>query len=143
MRLGDIDLGIVGYDMFCEIADGDPDLVVVHEALNFGHCHLALGVPMWGKYAGVENIEQLRDMDCWTEETPLRVVTGRGGKGEQGIGGEWRRGAGGPLQSFLCRLVHASFPFAFGPCLSLFCCPCLKLGCTASVLQVLFKHKQF
>jgi len=76
MRLGDIDLGIVGYDMFCEIADGDPDLVVVHEALNFGHCHLALGVPMWGKYAGVENIEQLRDMDCWTEETPLRVVTG-------------------------------------------------------------------
>lgn len=76
LRLGDIDLGIVGYDMFQEIGDGDSDLVVVHEALGFGHCHLALGVPMGGKFANVNNLEQLRAMDCWTEETPLRVVTG-------------------------------------------------------------------
>uniref|UniRef100_A0A383V2N2 ATP phosphoribosyltransferase n=1 Tax=Tetradesmus obliquus TaxID=3088 RepID=A0A383V2N2_TETOB len=73
---GDIDLGIVGYDMFQEIGDGDSDLVVVHEALGFGHCHLALGVPMGGKFANINNLEQLRAMDCWTEETPLRVVTG-------------------------------------------------------------------
>lgn len=52
------------------------DLVVVHEALGFGHCHLALGVPIGGKFADVANLEQLRDMPCWTEETPLRVVTG-------------------------------------------------------------------
>lgn len=52
------------------------DLVVVHEALGFGHCHLALGVPMTGKFADVTNLEQLRDMPCWTEDTPLRVVTG-------------------------------------------------------------------
>lgn len=52
------------------------DLVIVHEALGFGHCHLALGVPMGGKYANITNLEQLRDMPCWTEETPLRVVTG-------------------------------------------------------------------
>jgi isopentenyl phosphate kinase len=51
------------------------DLVVVHEALGFGHCHLALGVPMGGKYASVSNLEQLRTME-WTEEQPLRVVTG-------------------------------------------------------------------
>jgi hypothetical protein len=51
------------------------DLVVVHEALGFGHCHLALGVPMGGKYANVTNLEQLRAME-WTEEQPLRVVTG-------------------------------------------------------------------
>uniref|UniRef100_A0A383V671 ATP phosphoribosyltransferase n=1 Tax=Tetradesmus obliquus TaxID=3088 RepID=A0A383V671_TETOB len=76
LRLGDIDLGIVGYDMFQEIGDGDSDLVVVHEALGFGHCHLALGVPMGGKFANINNLEQLRAMDCWTEETPLRVVTG-------------------------------------------------------------------
>lgn len=130
LRLGDIDLGIVGFDMFevgaplggaawrlhrsarlvacvgerragrgrarqvgsvwgsghhaCslppptpsqELADGDPDLVVVHEALNFGHCHLALGVPMTGKFAHVERLEQLRDMP-WTAQQPLRVVTG-------------------------------------------------------------------
>jgi hypothetical protein len=52
------------------------DLVVVHEALGFGHCHLALGVPMGGKFADVATLEQLRDMPCWTGETPLRVVTG-------------------------------------------------------------------
>lgn len=77
MRLGDIDLGIVGYDMFVELSEGDSDLVVVHEALNFGHCHLALGVPAGGKFTDISTLEQLRDMPCWTSETPLRVVTGR------------------------------------------------------------------
>ncbi len=48
LRYGDIDLGIVGTDMFEELADCDPDLVVCHEALGFGQCHLALGVPMTG-----------------------------------------------------------------------------------------------
>ena len=61
-----------------------PLLVVVHEALNVGHCHLALGVPSVGKFAGVGNLQQLRDMG-WTREQPLRVVTGaripRGGEG--------------------------------------------------------------
>lgn len=75
LRLGDVDLGIVGLDMFEELADGDPDLVVVHEALNFGHCHLALGVPMGGRFAGVDTLQQLRGMG-WTAEEPLRVVTG-------------------------------------------------------------------
>lgn len=75
LRLGDVDLGIVGRDMFEELADGDEDLLIVHEALNFGHCHLALGVPATGKFAGVETLEQLRGMG-WTAEQPLRVVTG-------------------------------------------------------------------
>lgn len=48
LRYGDIDLGIVGADMFEELADGDSDLVVCHDALGFGQCHLALGVPMTG-----------------------------------------------------------------------------------------------
>ncbi len=51
LMYGDIDIGIVGYDMFEEICGGDPDLMVLHEALNFGHCHLGLGVPMTGKFA--------------------------------------------------------------------------------------------
>ena len=75
LRLGDVDLGIVGFDMFSELGDDDADLVVVHEALNFGHCHLALGVPSTGRFAGVESIEDLRAMG-WTAEQPLRVVTG-------------------------------------------------------------------
>jgi len=57
--------------------------VVVHEALGFGHCYLALGVPMTGRFANVISLQQLRDLDCWTAETPLRVVTGvRAGRGE-------------------------------------------------------------
>ena len=48
----------------------------MHEALNFGQCYLALGVPGGGKFAGVDSLAALRDMPCWTAETPLRVVTG-------------------------------------------------------------------
>ncbi|GFR51557.1 hypothetical protein Agub_g13977 [Astrephomene gubernaculifera] len=76
LRTGDVDLGIVGTDMFTELTDGDPDLVVCHEALGFGQCHLALGVPMTGKFANVTSLAQLRDMPDWTPDTPLRVVTG-------------------------------------------------------------------
>ncbi|KXZ49554.1 hypothetical protein GPECTOR_20g408 [Gonium pectorale] len=76
LRYRDIDLGIVGTDMFSELADGDSDLVVCHDALGFGQCHLALGVPMTGKFAGVTSLDQLRSMPDWTAETPLRVVTG-------------------------------------------------------------------
>jgi ATP phosphoribosyltransferase len=76
LMLGDVDLGIVGYDMVAEIGNNDPDLLVVHEALNFGACHLGLGVPMGGKFADVQTLDQLRSMSCWTETTPLRVVTG-------------------------------------------------------------------
>jgi len=76
LRYGDIDLGIVGADMFAELADGDPDLIVCHEALDFGQCKLALGIPMTGKFASVNSLDQLRDMPDWTEDTPLRVVTG-------------------------------------------------------------------
>ena len=76
VRSGDLDLGIVGTDMFLELADGDPDVLVLHDALDFGQCKLALGVPMGGKFASIDTLEQLRDMPCWTAETPLRVVTG-------------------------------------------------------------------
>ncbi|GIL55792.1 hypothetical protein Vafri_11319 [Volvox africanus] len=76
LRYGDIDLGIVGTDMYAELTDGDPDMVVCHEALGFGQCHLGLGIPMTGKFADINNVEQLRDMPDWTPETPLRVVTG-------------------------------------------------------------------
>lgn len=57
---GDVDLGIVGYDMFTEIAGTNPDLIVLHEALNFGRCHLGLGVPMHGRFAGVNSLDDLR-----------------------------------------------------------------------------------
>ncbi len=76
LSYGDFDLGIVGLDMFAELSHGDPDLVVVHDALDFGHCHLGLGVPMGGKFADISTLDQLRSMPEWSEGNPLRVVTG-------------------------------------------------------------------
>ena len=47
--------------MFAEIAGDDADdLIVLHDALDFGHCHLALGVPMGGRYANIDSLEQLK-----------------------------------------------------------------------------------
>ena len=76
LRTGDLDLGIVGTDMFLELADNDPDVIVLHNALDFGQCKLALGVPMGGRFAAVDTLDQLRSMPEWTAENPLRVVTG-------------------------------------------------------------------
>ncbi|KAL4436781.1 hypothetical protein ABPG75_003920 [Micractinium tetrahymenae] len=72
---GDVDLGIVGLDMLAEIGNDDPDVIILHDALDFGQCHLALGVPMGGRFAAVNTLEELRAMP-WSEQAPLRVVTG-------------------------------------------------------------------
>jgi len=73
MRSGDLDLGIVGYDMFVELGEGDPDLMVVHDALNFGQCHLAVAVPQ-----GWDNVNSMDDLKAvgWSAQRPMRVVTG-------------------------------------------------------------------
>eukprot|EP01023_Acetabularia_acetabulum_P012218 TRINITY_DN1571_c0_g1_i1.p1 TRINITY_DN1571_c0_g1~~TRINITY_DN1571_c0_g1_i1.p1 ORF type:complete len:420 (-),score=69.54 TRINITY_DN1571_c0_g1_i1:381-1640(-) len=76
VRYGDVDLGIVGYDMFCEFAEEDPELVVLHEALDFGHCRLSLGIPMGGKFANINTWDDLKNMSDWNDTNPLRVVTG-------------------------------------------------------------------
>lgn len=75
VALGDVDLGIVGTDMVEELACGHPDVVVVHEALGFGKCRLALGVPCGSRWAEVDSIDDLRAAG-WTAERPLRVVSG-------------------------------------------------------------------
>ena len=52
---------------------GDDDLLVVHDALGFGQCHLAVAVPQ-----GWDEVSSLADLAAlgWTAERPLRVVTG-------------------------------------------------------------------
>ena len=75
LMYGDVDLGIVGYDMLAEIGDGDSEIIILHDALGFGKCHLALGVPMSGRFAKINSLDALRDMG-WSETNPLRVVTG-------------------------------------------------------------------
>eukprot|EP00898_Chlorokybus_atmophyticus_P001704 jgi/Chlat1/2534/Chrsp175S02386 len=76
LRTGDVDFGIVGNDMVAEIGEGDSNLMIIHDALDFGHCHLALAIPMHGKFADVNSWEELAAMPDWTPETPMRVVTG-------------------------------------------------------------------
>lgn len=70
---GDIDMGIVGYDLYAELAQGDDDLTLVHDALDFGHCRLSVAVPQG--WAGVDSLQDLRAMG-WSASEPLRVVTG-------------------------------------------------------------------
>ena len=60
LAYGDVDLGIVGYDMLSELAHSNPDLIVLHDALGFGKCHLGLGVPMGGRFTDVHTLEDLR-----------------------------------------------------------------------------------
>jgi ATP phosphoribosyltransferase len=76
IKSGDVDIGIVGYDMVQEYGEGDDDLVIVHDALGFGGCHLAVAVPNYGEFGNVSSLEELAAMPQWTEENPLRVVTG-------------------------------------------------------------------
>eukprot|EP00239_Pterosperma_sp_CCMP1384_P002244 CAMPEP_0197844708 /NCGR_PEP_ID=MMETSP1438-20131217/1691_1 /TAXON_ID=1461541 /ORGANISM="Pterosperma sp., Strain CCMP1384" /LENGTH=436 /DNA_ID=CAMNT_0043455647 /DNA_START=26 /DNA_END=1336 /DNA_ORIENTATION=- len=73
---GDLDMGIVGYDMLIEYGMDDPELVVLHNSLNFGHCHLALALPKMGMWENIDTLDQLMAMPEWTMENPLRVVTG-------------------------------------------------------------------
>jgi ATP phosphoribosyltransferase len=73
LRAGDLDLGIVGFDMFSELGQGDEDLIVIHDALSFGQCHLAVAVPQ-----GWDNVNSMEDLKAlgWTAARPMRVVTG-------------------------------------------------------------------
>lgn len=75
LTYGDVDIGFVGHDMVAEIGDDHEELLIVHDALGYGSCHLALGVPATGKFADVNTIEDLKNMP-WSASNPLRVVTG-------------------------------------------------------------------
>ncbi|KAG0608585.1 hypothetical protein M758_8G116900 [Ceratodon purpureus] len=76
IKNGDVDMGIVGYDMLREYGEDSEDLIVVHDALQFGQCHLAIGIPNYGIFENVNSLSELAAMSLWTEDRPLRVVTG-------------------------------------------------------------------
>lgn len=75
IRAGDIDVGILGNDMVVEYGEEDDDIIVIHDSLGFGKCHLALGIPTDGIFAHVDSLKDLLAMPEW-KERPLRVVTG-------------------------------------------------------------------
>ncbi|KAH9685276.1 ATP phosphoribosyltransferase 2 [Citrus sinensis] len=77
---GDLDLGIVGLDTVSEFgqvrAKGNEDLIIVHDALDYGDCRLSLAIPKYGIFENINSLRELVQMPQWTAEKPLRVATG-------------------------------------------------------------------
>ena len=74
VRNGDIDLGIVGYDAVAEYRGPADKVVIIHEALGYGYCRLALAVPE--HWHNVNTITDLASLAAEREpERPLRVVS--------------------------------------------------------------------
>ncbi|KAF3452623.1 hypothetical protein FNV43_RR03056 [Rhamnella rubrinervis] len=73
---GDLDLGIVGLDTVSEYGKENDDLIIVHDALEYGDCHLSLAIPKYGIFENINSIRELAQMPQWTPEKPLRVATG-------------------------------------------------------------------
>jgi ATP phosphoribosyltransferase len=72
VRDGSVDFGITGMDVVAELRGEDDAVLVLHDALGFGHCRLCLAVP--------EAWEQVRTMEGLVAYAralarPLRVAT--------------------------------------------------------------------
>lgn len=84
---GDVDIGIVGFDMYSEIADKSSEVVVVHDALGFGGCHLGLGIPTSGRFADINSLDELRRSDLLLSRAaqvmPLMLSTSSALLGQQ------------------------------------------------------------
>ncbi|KAE8659428.1 ATP phosphoribosyltransferase 1 [Hibiscus syriacus] len=73
---GDLDLGIVGLDTVSEYGQGNEDLIIVHDALDYGDCRLSLAIPKYGIFENIDSLRKLAEMPQWNIEKPLRVSTG-------------------------------------------------------------------
>ena len=72
VRDGSVDFGITGMDVVAERRGDNGAVLVLHDALNFGHCHLALAVPeAW------EAVRTVADLSAHARRLarPLRVAT--------------------------------------------------------------------
>jgi ATP phosphoribosyltransferase len=71
---GTVQLGITGYDVVQE--NPHPDLVVIHPALDYGHCRLVVAVPE--SWVDVESMDDLREVANdlrRDQQRDLRVAT--------------------------------------------------------------------
>lgn len=71
VRDGSVDFGITGMDVVAERRGPNGDVLVLHEALGFGGCWVALAAP---ESAGVEDVEGLKRFAAGLKR-PLRVAT--------------------------------------------------------------------
>ncbi len=74
VRNGDVALGIAGFDLVAEYRGEQNNVVLIHDALNFGQCSLEVIVPE--AWASVKNIDDLATYaHTFSVENPLRVVS--------------------------------------------------------------------
>ena len=72
VRDGSVDFGITGLDVTEEWSGENGDVIVLHDALGFGHCTLNLAVPeAWEDVRTVADLSRMR----LEPERPLRVAT--------------------------------------------------------------------
>jgi len=72
VRNGSVDFGITGLDVLEEHRGANDEILVLHEALGYGKCALALAVPEnWGS---VETVADLRAVTS-SLDRPLKVAT--------------------------------------------------------------------
>jgi ATP phosphoribosyltransferase len=72
VRDGSVDFGITGMDMVAERRGDNGDVLVLHDTLGFGHCHLSLAVPeSWSTVRAVADLASYSNQT----ERPLRVAT--------------------------------------------------------------------
>jgi ATP phosphoribosyltransferase len=72
VRDGSVDFGITGLDVTTEFGGKNGEILVLHEALGFGGCHLAVAVPeTW------DQVKSIADLALYTHRLghPLRVAT--------------------------------------------------------------------
>ena len=72
VRQGSIDFGITGMDVIEEKRGANGDILVLHDALGFGHCALKLAVPE--AWINVNDVPSLKKY-LTTLNRPLRVAT--------------------------------------------------------------------
>eukprot|EP00741_Cyanophora_paradoxa_P016904 tig00020943_g16325.t1 len=71
---GDVDFGMVGYDLIAEEAFGSEEVVIIHDALGYGQCHLGIAVPTaWADVNSIEDLARLARER--SPDQPLRVVS--------------------------------------------------------------------
>ena len=72
VRQGSVDFGITGIDVLEEKRGDNGDVIILHDALGFGHCSLKLAVPeSWTNVTDISSLKKYADI----LDHPLRVAT--------------------------------------------------------------------
>jgi ATP phosphoribosyltransferase len=72
VRQGSVDFGITGMDVIQEKRGENGDILILYDALGFGHCSLMLAVPeSWKDVTDIPSLAKFAD----TLDRPLRVAT--------------------------------------------------------------------